>query len=135
METTKLDNDITIFYVTAGSFPSGIMDSHQKLHSMVPFSPGRKYFGISRPENGVIVYRAGTEELQPGEGKKFGCETLVIKKGNYISETISNYQENIESISETFQELLKNPAIDPQGYCVEWYTSPTEVKCMIRLKD
>ena len=80
METTKLDKDIKVFYFTAGSFPSGIMDAHQKLHSIVPFSPGRKYFGISRPENGVIVYRAGTEELQPGEGKKFGCESLILKK-------------------------------------------------------
>ena len=134
METTIFDNDISVFYVTAGHFPSGIMDAHQKLHSLVPFSPGRKYFGVSRPENGVIVYRAGTEELIPGEGKNFGCETLVLKKGKYISETINNYQENIESIAETFQSMLTHPGLDPEGYCVEWYFNPSDVKCMIRLE-
>lgn len=135
METTQIDKDITVFYVTAGQFPSGIMDAHQKLHTLVPFSTGRKYFGISRPENGNLVYRAATEELNPGEGKSLGCKTLTLKKGNYISQTITNYQEELESISNTFKTLLDQPGIDPKGYCVEWYFNPTDVKCMVRLEN
>src|SRR4030081_1877810 len=101
METITQDKDITVFCVTAKSFPDGVMEAHQKLHSLVPFSTQRKYFGISRPENGVIVYRAAAEELTPGEGKKLNCETLVLKKGKYISKTIHDYMKDIPSIGKT----------------------------------
>jgi hypothetical protein len=46
METRKIDKDIVVFYVEAASFPDGVLAAHEKLHSMVPFNNGRKYFGI-----------------------------------------------------------------------------------------
>jgi hypothetical protein len=135
MENLFIDKDIKVFYVTATSFPEGIMDAHRKLHALIPFSMERKYFGISRPENGTIVYRAAAEEMEEGEAQKLLCETLVLKKGNYISVTLSNYREDLTSIKKTFDSLLTQPGLDPEGYCVEWYLNQQEVKCMIRLKD
>jgi len=130
-----LEKDINVFCVTASSFPDGILEAHQKLHSLVPFSLERKYFGLSRPENGIIVYKAAAQELQPGEGEKLNCETLVLKEGNYIDRTIHDYMKNIPEIGKTFQELLQTPGLDPQGYCVEWYISDKDVRCMIRLNS
>ncbi len=135
MEPITIDNDITLCCVTASSFPAGIMDAHQKLHSLIPFSEQRKYFGISRPENGAIVYKAAAEELTPGEGKQHGCETVVLKKGKYVSAVIHDYMKDLQSISRAFEKLLTQPGLDPEGYCVEWYVSKTEVNCMIRLND
>lgn len=135
METLTIDKDIKVFYVTAASFPGGIMDAHRKLHSLIPFSVERKYFGISRPENGTIVYRAAAEEMEEGEAQKLKCETLILKKGKYISVTLENYREDLTSIKKTFDLLLTRTDLDPQGYCVEWYLNQQEVKCMIRLKD
>ena len=135
METINLSNDIKVFYITATSFPEGILEAHQKLHALVPFSTERKYFGISRPEDGVIVYKAAAEELTPGEGEKLDCETMVLKKGNYISIVINDYMKDIPSIQKTFKELLDYPGIDPKGYCVEWYISDKDVRCMIRLEQ
>ncbi|AFD05570.1 hypothetical protein [Solitalea canadensis] len=136
MEKLKIDNDIKVFYVTADSFPDGILPAHQKLHKMIPYSTDRKYFGISRPENGSgIVYRAAAEEMTPGEAEKLNLESLVLKKGNYISETLRDYAKDISSISRTFNELLSQPGLDPQGYCVEWYINNTDMKCMIRLEE
>jgi hypothetical protein len=136
MEKIKIENDIKVFYVTAASYPAGIMEAHQSLHSLVPFSYERKYFGLSRPEhNGGIVYRAATEETYDGEAAEYDCETLVIKKGDYISIIVSNYRKDLPSIGIAFQKLLTQPNIDPQGYCVEWYLSEHEVNCMVRLGD
>jgi predicted transcriptional regulator YdeE len=136
METFKLENDIKTFFVTAKSFPDGALEAHQKLHSLVPFSKERKYFGISRPENGQgIVYKACAEELTKGEAKKFGCETFVIKKGEYISIVVKNYTKDIQSVFQAFQKLTARPDIDPQGYCVEWYLNDNDVRCMIKLAD
>jgi hypothetical protein len=137
METIKLENDIKVFYVTAKTFPEGIAEATRDLHALFPFSPERKIFGLSRPENNdKIVYRAAAEELQPGEAEKFNCETLLIKKGNYISLDINDFRKDIMSIDRAFKQLLKHPNLDPQGFCVEWYASDKEaVRCMIRLNE
>lgn len=135
MEQITLDQDIKVLYVTASSFPEDILAAHQKLHSMVPFSIERKYFGISRPENGPIVYRAGATELTPDEFEKLHLESLILKKGKYIATDIHDYMKDPQVISKTFRELLATPNIDSQGYCVEWYTSNKDIRCMVRLNN
>lgn len=134
METITFDHDIPVMYLTASSFPEGIMEAHEKLHKIVPYSVDRKYFGISRPENGPIVYRAAAEEKFPGEAEKLGLDKLILKKGEYASITVNDYPKYLHTISDVFQKLLALPNIDPEGYCVEWYIPDTDVKCMVRLK-
>ena len=133
METIAIKQDIKVVYLTSNSFPDGVLAAHQKLHSLIPFAKNRKYFGISRPENGVIVYRAAAEELAIGEAEQYQCETLILKKGSYVSLTVKDYKKDISSIDSAFRELLSQPGLDPQGYCVEWYLNETDVQCMIRL--
>lgn len=135
MEEITLDKNIKVFYVTAKSFPDGIQEATDELHKIVPFSAERNYFGISRPENGgAIVYKAATEELESGEAEKYNCDTLVLKKGKYIGLKINDFRKDIMAIGKAFEELLKQPNLDPQGYCVEWYaTNDESVRCMIRL--
>ncbi len=136
METQTLNNDVKVFYVTAASFPDGILEAHQKLHSMIPFTTERRYFGISRPENGGgIVYRAAAEELQPGEAEKLNLHTLVLPKGEYVSLALHDYMKDIASVDRAFKTLLALPGLDPNGYCVEWYTSDKDMICMIRKAD
>ncbi len=133
METLTLDNNIKVFYVAATSFPDGVMEAHKKIHALVPFSTDRKYFGLSRPENGVIGYKAAAEEMTEGEAEKLHCDTLGIKKGKYICITIKDFMKDIPAIGAAFKILLAEPGIDPQGYCVEWYLNDKDVKCMVRL--
>lgn len=134
METLTFQNDIRVLYITATSYPEGIMEAQEKLHSLIPVSNERKFFGISRPENGTIIYRAGAEEIKEGEAAQLNCETLVLKRGEYISLTVTNYLQAIQNIEGAFQQMLSHPDLDPQGYCVEWYFNDTDVKCMIRLE-
>lgn len=134
METISIDNDIKLLYVAATSFPDGVMAAHQKIHALVPPSPARKSYGVSRPENGgKIAYKAAVEELEPGESEKFNCDTLTLKKGKYLSITIHDYMKDLPAIGNAFNQLIGQPGIDPQGYCVEEYVSDKEVKCMVRL--
>jgi hypothetical protein len=134
---TNIPVDIKVFYVTAESFPKGIQSAHDRLHALVPFTTERKYFGLSRPENNSgIVYRAATEETYDNESKKYDCETLVIKKGNYASIIVQDFRKDTLSITRAFETLLDQPGLDPQGYCVEYYSNTREeVQCMIRLAD
>lgn len=134
MENYFLEKDIKVFYVLANSFPEGILGAHQKLHKLIPYSNERRYFGISNPDKtGAIIYRAAAEELTVAEAKKIDLETFILKKGNYISIVIKNYQKEIADIGKAFNILLSNSNIDPQGACIEWYLNDTDVKCMVRL--
>jgi len=137
MDKFNLKGDIKVFYVTANSFPQGISEAIDKLLSLFDFSKDRKIFGLSRPENNSgIVYRAAAEEMYDGETEKLNCETLVIPKGNYVAINVTDFRKDIMSIDRVFQKLLKEPNLDPQGYCVEWYATDREsVTCMIRLDE
>lgn len=135
MDTLTLDKDIEIFCVRSTSFPQGIGEAHQKLQSIVPFDPKRKYFGVSAPENGrEIVYRAGSDELQKGELNGRNLESFTVKKGNYIYIDVKDYMKSPLAIAEAFRKLLSDPNIDPQGCCVEWYMGNATCRCMVRLK-
>jgi hypothetical protein len=137
METIILEKDIRVFYVTAASFPQGIGEATQKLHSLFPFTKERRIFGLSRPENNAgIVYRAAAEEMQEGEAEKLQCKSMIIPNGKYTSVVVNDFRKDILSIDRAFQQLLKHPHLDPQGYCVELYASDKEaVTCMIRLEE
>lgn len=134
MNTYKLDNDIYTICVKAYSFPEGITDAFDKLKTFMPEATGRTLYGISRPENGNIVYRAavsaGKEEAEEKEAENF-----TIKAGNYITETPVDWETHKERIGDTFQTLLAHPDIDPEGACIEWYQVNGELVCMVRLNN
>lgn len=135
MKTITFDKDITVMYVQASSFPNGVMAAHEKLHSIVPFSAERKYLGISRPEDGVIQYKAGAEVIREGEAEQYKLGTLVLPKGDYVSISINNYMKDIPAIGQAFNQLTALPGIDPNGYCVEWYLNDKDVICMVRVVE
>ncbi|MFC4872970.1 transcriptional regulator [Negadavirga shengliensis] len=135
MEKIRIDKDIELFCVEADAFPDGILKAHQALHQKIPFSRKRKYFGLSRPEKGKIVYWAGAEVRHTDHVEKSDGDRKLIRSGDYIGLRIKGYREDIESIGEAFNELIARPEIDPEGYCVEWYLEDDEtVLCMVRLK-
>lgn len=136
MERIKFDNDKLLFCVTAKSFPDGIVEAHQTLHKQIPLKQNRNFYGISYMNNKYdIIYKAAVEEAEQGEFKNLNLETFEVKKGNYISITVKNYEQNILKIKEAFAELRQNPNIDSKGVALEWYSDGPDCKCMIRLKD
>jgi hypothetical protein len=135
MEITQIAHDIKLLSLEAKSFPEGIMAAFDHLRAKIPGSEVRTCYGISRPEKGKISYWAGVEELYPGEAEILQCEIMILKKGLYVGAVIQNFMEDPVEIGCTFQKLLTEPALDPNGYCVEWYFNETDVKCMIRKQD
>ncbi len=130
-----LEKDVYVFCVTASSFPNGVLDAHQQLHSYVDYDLKRNYFGISAPDKtGTIIYKSAAEEINKGELSKHQLEEFIIKKGNYIYIDIKDFMKDVNSIGKAFNELISNPSIDPQGCCIEWYLSQNDVRCMVRLK-
>jgi hypothetical protein len=72
-------------------------------------------------------------ELDPAEAEKFGCEPFTIRKGPYLYKIVKDFMKNHRAIGETFWEMLGDPRIDKEGYCVEIYFNPKDVQCMVTL--
>ncbi|MDN3587108.1 transcriptional regulator [Pedobacter aquatilis] len=135
MENYFLSADLRMMYIEAATFPDGVEAAHKKLHALVAFDIKRRYFGYSRLENEIIIYKAGAEELNTGEGKILGLDTLLIQQGKFASKLVANFMDDVSVIGSTFQELLRHPNLDPNGYCLEIYQNTKDVLCLVRLKD
>lgn len=135
-ETIKLAENSKVFLVQADSFPEGVLKAHQTLHALVPYSPDRNYYGISYPDrDGSLTYKAAATELKTGELASHNLEEFIIPKGEYRATTILNFQQNMKAFSDVFQLLIKDPKIDPEGFCLEWYINDQDCMCMVKLAD
>ena len=134
MEKYYIDKDIKVFYVTATSFPKGVGGAFQKLLSFLPKPNERLLYAISSlNEKGIIIYKAAVEESFPGEGEQYGCETFVIKKGEYWSELLPDWRKDEAIVGKTFQKLLGHPDLDKSGYCLEIYPNEKDIRCLVPL--
>ncbi|MGB4843259.1 MAG: hypothetical protein WBP16_02205 [Ferruginibacter sp.] len=135
MVTYRLEEDIKVYYITAPSFPDCVLETHQKMHSLVTYNPGRKSFGISYPvKTGKIIYKVAAEELENGELEKHGLEEMIIPKGDYLFIDIKEFTKNVPAISKAFDKLIHDVRIDPNGFCVEWYLDMDTCRCMVKTK-
>ena len=136
MEKYIVKEDVTIFCVTARSFPGGIIEAFKALEKLHPSICERPFYGISyEKEPGRVIYKAAVAETYDGEGKKYGCEIFVITNGEYLTETIFDFMKNIDSIPAAFQKLTSDPRFDKNFPRVEWYKSSKEIMCMIKIKQ
>ncbi|GAA4455665.1 hypothetical protein [Rurimicrobium arvi] len=133
MEKVLLSENINVLCLPAQKFPDTIQDTHHQLREMMPMHPQRRFFGLSqsRPD-GTIGYNAAAEQLDPTEADILGLHEYTIQEGRYYQITIHNFPEKMNEIADAFQEILKQPDIDPSGICVEWYVNDRDVQCMVR---
>lgn len=135
METYSIEKDIITICLTADSFPEGVEAAHSRLHNILPFLEQRTVYGISYSDGkGGIIYKAVAGQLQEGEAEAYGLETFVIRKGQYMSELLLNFGEDMGRVNSTFQKLLALPELDPKGYCLELYLNDKDMRCMVPLK-
>lgn len=135
MEEFTLNEEIKVMCVAAESFPDGIAAAHQKLDTIAPVASDRRHFGLSWGSGDGTVYKAAAEEKEAGEAERLGLETFTIRSGKYAGEIVENFMQNIPKVAETFKKLLAHPELDPNGYCLEWYLSYRDMKCMVKLRD
>ena len=110
METYNLKNDLKVFCKTVESFPNGIEATFKTLEKLLP----------------------DFQQLE-GETEEYDCETFVLQKGAYLSETINNWRQKEGIIPATFQKLgdAQPDARTPGG---EWYNDE-DVMCMLKIKE
>lgn len=136
MEDYIIEKDIPVFCITSKSFPEGVYEAHRKLHALFPPAIGRNYFGISFADvKGSILYKAAVQLPDMNKHLNSGTETFTIRKGLYSGVVIENFMRDIPAIGRTFNELLADSRLDPNGYCLEMYYNETDVRCLVKLLD
>lgn len=134
MEKYHINKDITAIYITAASFPGGVMEAHQSLRALLPAADNRTFYGISHgSNNSTIIYKAATAEKYDGEAGELKCETFIIRKGAYISQRLHNWMQDTNIVAKTFRQLLQYPGIDKNGYCLEIYLNDNDMLCLVKL--
>lgn len=131
-----IEEDIQVMYLQADNFPSGVLHCYEQLEKSIAKVQNRRYFGISWPDqNGNIMYKAAAEIQKNEIPDQYGLDSFTIKKGNYISIYIKDHMSDGKNIPQAFAELLQNPNIDKEGYCLEIYSDFTDadVHCMVPL--
>jgi len=135
MRKIIINQDILAHCIKANSFPDGVLEAFQKLHSLIDFPQERRSFGISRKENEMIVYWAAAEAREQEDLKTTELTKFIIPKGVYISIEIKNIGDNFSLIKKAFDQLKLHAQIEPKGYCIEEYINMDEVICMMRISD
>ncbi|GAB3931328.1 hypothetical protein [Mucilaginibacter myungsuensis] len=133
MQTYRLQQDVKVVCEEATSFPKGIKGAFDTLSHKINMED-RQVFGISNPYKGMIRYRAAATESFDGEGAELGFPTFTIERGNYLGETLLNWQSNEMMIMSIFNRLVADKRLAGSAHCIEWYKSHTELLCMVLMK-
>ena len=87
MEYFNLQTDSNAFCITANTFPDGVLEAHQELHSIVGYNSNRIYLGVSyRNTNGCIIYKAVATR------NEHKMEHITLKKGTYRCKKVNNFK-------------------------------------------
>src|SRR5688500_13504832 len=109
MKELEIKEDIKLILAKAKKFPDGVVAAYQELERAIVEPKGRSFYGISRGDKGgAVSYWAAVRPINDEE-QRLGLETLTLKKGTYISETLSDWRGREHVIGETFQKLLMDP--------------------------
>ena len=136
MESLHIAENIEVVFLKASNFPHDVPATYERLHALIPDDANRRYFGISHPDKtGAIQYKAAAEILPTEDVTNTELQRFTIEKGNFSGIYIVNHFQDSNCIGAAFQELLKQPQLDPNGYCLEVYKNYTDldVHCMVRI--
>lgn len=134
MKKYQLDENVQVLCQKVDSFPNGITEAFDALAKKFPPAKGRNYYGISyMDKSGKIIYKVATEKTNNDNGA--GYESFVIPKGEYLSEKITDWRAHLQDIAPTFDKLMKDPHMDQNVPCIEWYKTNEEMLCMVKAKE
>ena len=134
MKKIIIQNGTPVFGLEVKTFPLGIGETFEKLVKMLPGGFDRSFYGISYMKNGKMIYYAAAEEKNDGEAEKYGCEQLMVEKGEWLIESINNWRSKTDCIKDVFMEMMKDENVDKTKPAVEWYMNDKEMVCMLKSK-
>jgi len=136
IERTTFPYNLKVFGTHVKTFPNGIGAAFDALMHKMPKNQTRSYFGISElASNGDILYYAAAEETFDGEARHYGYDIYVVKQGEYLTVTVTDWKKKTACIKDVFEAMLDDDRIDKENPCIEWYKNEEEMVCMVKLDN
>ncbi|MFN8355486.1 MAG: hypothetical protein U0Y10_13600 [Spirosomataceae bacterium] len=133
MNTYTFDADIQLLCQQVSSFPEGIKDAFDQLMRQVPQPHLRHFYGVSYLDHqGNIIYKVATSALSTDEAPTLGLELFTIPAGDYLYETMLDWQSKTHLVKDVFMKLMQLPLFDDTFPCIEWYQTDTTLLCLVR---
>ena len=127
--------DLKLMVVRAEEFPGGLKPAWDRLESKLASLKGRKFYGVSRYEGAQMVYFAGVMPLSDEEVKAVGLPAMTVKGGKYARAKLMDWSKHTDEIPRIFDELVRDFAMAPNGWMVEYYRSQSELHLLMPLAD
>lgn len=126
---------MSVWAVRALWFPAGIPGAWSRLESIYPPRPGRRFYGLTRIEEGREVYYAAVEQ-QTVEAETPGrVLSLDVAGGRYARVKLADWPGHIDRIGEMFARLESTYEVKAGGFFIEFYRSRSELHLMVPLVD
>lgn len=135
MEKITLKSPVQLVAKQVKTFPLGIGQTFDSLATTLPSGMERAYYGISWMENDKVIYYAAAEQKENAEINKYALEPWTIESGDYLSVSVINWRDKLDTIKDVFHNLMENTATDKTKPCIEWYQSDEKMLCMMRTID
>jgi len=132
MEKHNIPQDIKVFGSRVETFPDGIGEAFDKLIKMLPSDNERPYYGISECTKEGIIYKAAALETYNGEAEDYDCEIFTIEKGDYFTQTVTNWRSKTASMKQVFEDMFRDELSDRSSPCIEVYNNENEMVCMVK---
>lgn len=133
MEVKTIAGNVKVFGFPVKTFPHGIEAAFDGLVKMLPPGDARYFYGISECIGEGILYKAAALETYDGEAAKYGCDSYMIEKGDYLTVTLTEWRHKTDQIKTLLDALLKDERSDSTRPCIEIYKSDVEMECMVRM--
>lgn len=124
-------DETAVIAVEAASFPDGISEAWKRLETLYPPRKGRRFYGLTRFENGELRYFAAVVPPIEQEAVPTGFVRLTVQSGLYARVKLEGWTERTGEFSNVFDYLMECFEFSPGGYSVEFYRSQREAHLMI----
>lgn len=124
----------TVVMFVAGEAGKPIAEQAPKafkaLEARLPSLRGRKFYGVVLGDE----YRACVA-VNPGDDPRLlPHSTWTLPGGKYVRRQILEWEQHLDLIGPTFQELLGRPDVDASRPCIEFYRSQKDLLVMVPVR-
>ncbi len=135
MSIITFSYDFVLHCIPASSFPQAVAAAFTRLHQLYPPGAEATYYGVSSGnERGGIDYMAAVHLHNAETAAACTLPQFRVRAGRYLSAYIPDFMTDVSKIGSTFAALMKDPRIAVDGYCLEEYPNPSDVRCMVLLQ-
>ena len=123
--------ETAVIAVEAATFPDDIGEAWKRLEALYPPRKGRRFYGLTRFDEGELRYFAAVVPPTPEADAPAGFVRLTMQGGLYARVKLEGWPERTGEFAQVFDYLMERFELSPGGYSVEFYRSHREAHLMI----